>query len=114
MQRGGAWDPAVVEDTLGVPPLNIRPVDSPVITIDDQIEPDATDWLAFVAARTGGLHSTKTAEPYAESLRIFVQFLTDRTGASAPSASATAEKGSLSDEGVAYSSSARRAVRALL
>ncbi|NUU06367.1 hypothetical protein [Leifsonia sp. C5G2] len=72
MQRGGTWDPAVIEDILGVPPLNVRPVDSPVITIDGQIEPDATGWLANVTARTGGPHSTKTAESYAESLRIFI------------------------------------------
>lgn len=78
MERGGAWDRAVVEDILGVPPLDIRPVESPVISIDGQIESDATEWLAYVAARTGGPHSTKTAESYAESLRLFVQFLTDR------------------------------------
>lgn len=76
--RGGAWSPAVVGSILGTPPLDVRPVTAPIITVDGLVERDATDWLAHVAARTGGPQSTRTAESYAESLRLFIDFLVQR------------------------------------
>lgn len=78
LQRGGAWDVAVLESALGTASLPVEPVWSPVITIDGRREPDASDWLSYVAQRTGGPDSTRTAESYAESLRLFTQFLADR------------------------------------
>jgi hypothetical protein len=73
--RGGTWDAELVERELGVPPLDIDPVLAPVIVIDGQVEPDATQWLAEVHARTA---ATGTSLAYAESLVQFVSFLQAR------------------------------------
>lgn len=73
--RGGLWDVKTVEHSLGVPPLNIAPVQHPVLTIDGYIEPDATAWLAHVTAKTGGPNATKTGPTYAQSLRQYTAFL---------------------------------------
>lgn len=72
---GGPWDPDVIAAELGERPLDLRPVLSPVLTVDGLIEDDATEWLAYVYAKTGG---TKTAKSYAESLRMYASFLVDR------------------------------------
>ncbi|PWB97822.1 site-specific integrase [Salinibacterium hongtaonis] len=78
IERGGAWDRAVIENELGSPPLDILPVCWPVITVDGQVDSDATGWLAYVAARSGGPGIPKTATSYAESLAQFRAFLADR------------------------------------
>ncbi|WP_420898067.1 site-specific integrase [Cryobacterium lyxosi] len=78
IQQGGVWDPDLIEQDLGQPPLDIPPLLAPVLTIDGHIEPDASAWLAYVAARTGGPYSTKTSASYAESLSQYVAFLVDR------------------------------------
>lgn len=79
VHRGGTWDRDIVRDVLGVSPHPVRAAASPVIFLNGRIEQDASEWLAFVAARTGGgQHPTKTAETYAESLRQFIRFLTNR------------------------------------
>jgi len=70
--QGGAWDAEIVEHELGVPPLDVPPVRSPVLLVDGRVEPDATRWLADVSARTA---RTATAQSYAESLAQFLTFL---------------------------------------
>ncbi|NKX53626.1 site-specific integrase [Arthrobacter mobilis] len=78
VEYGGSWAADVVERGMGVPPLDIPPVRSPVLTVDGRIEPDATAWLAEVHARTGG---TWTARTHAESLQRFAAFLLERNTA---------------------------------
>lgn len=60
---------------LGERPHDLRPVLAPVLTVDGLIEDDATEWLAYVHARTGG---TKTGKSYAESICVYAAFLIDR------------------------------------
>ena len=72
---GGPWDPDVLADVLGERPHDLRPVLSPVLTVDGLVEEDATEWLAYVRAKTGG---TTTAKSYAESLRAYASFLLDK------------------------------------
>ena len=72
---GGPWDPDVLADVLGECPHDLRPVPSPVLTVDGFVEEDATAWLAYVYAKTGG---TTTAKSYAESLAVYASFLLDR------------------------------------
>ncbi|MCG2621657.1 site-specific integrase [Arthrobacter sp. I2-34] len=72
IEYGGSWDAAAVEQVLGVPPLAVPVVRSPVLSVDGLVEPDATAWLAEVYARTDG---TKTAKSHAESLQRFASFL---------------------------------------
>ena len=70
--QGGQWDVVFVERELCVPPLPIPPVLAPVLTVDGQVGPDASQWLAEVHARTAG---TLTAQTYADSLAQFAAFL---------------------------------------
>jgi site-specific recombinase XerD len=76
--RGGSWNAHAIERELGVRPLAVDPVLSPVLTVDGFVESDATEWLAHVHARTGGTNATKTAESYAESLVALTRFLNDQ------------------------------------
>ncbi|MFD1211452.1 hypothetical protein ACFQ36_05295 [Arthrobacter sp. GCM10027362] len=75
VEYGGSWAADVVERGIGIPPLDIPPVLSPVLSVDGRVEPDATAWLAEVHARTGG---TRTAASHAESLQRFAAFLLER------------------------------------
>ncbi|NKX52799.1 site-specific integrase, partial [Arthrobacter deserti] len=75
IEFGGRWDAGAVGQGLGVPPLEIPPVRSPVVTVDGRVEADASAWLAAVHARTGG---TRTAVSHAESLQRFAVFLLGR------------------------------------
>ncbi|UFN43190.1 site-specific integrase [Nocardioides okcheonensis] len=70
--QGGAWDAEVIQDDLGVQPLDLRPVLSPVMFVDGRIEPDATRWLAETHSRTDG---TETAQSYGDSLSVWVAHL---------------------------------------
>ena len=56
---GGEWDVGLVERELSVPPLPIPPVLAPVLTIDGQVEPDASE--AKHSARYGVARSTRSA-----------------------------------------------------
>lgn len=71
--QGGSWDAEVIERDLGVPPIpGLPPVLSPVMLVDGRIEPDATQWLAEVHARTAG---TDTAQSYGDSLSGWIGHL---------------------------------------
>lgn len=72
---GGRWEPGSLADVLGELPHDVHPVLSPILTVDGLVEEDATAWLAYVCARTGG---TKTAKTYAESLCVYASFLLGR------------------------------------
>ncbi|MET0886468.1 MAG: tyrosine-type recombinase/integrase [Mycetocola sp.] len=77
--RGGEWNPDVVRAELGLEPLALQPLESPALTIDGAIEPDATAWLAHVFSRTRGRTGTKTAESYAESLCLFLEYVASQS-----------------------------------
>lgn len=71
--RGGAWNAEVVERDLGVRPLPVRVLDSPVLLVDGRVEPDATDWL-----REKHIRGRTTADTYAAALALFVEFFVER------------------------------------